>query len=154
MDLFEKLKILDINYKKVDHKAVYTVDEAKDVKQLIEGTGCKNLFITDKKDSYYLVVLEENKRADLKDISKTLDKKHLTFASEEALKEILGLTKGSVTPFGIINDKENKTILLIDKDLKNQTLLFHPNINTSTISVTFDDVIKFINSENHKYILI
>lgn len=76
----------------------------------------------------------------------------LSFASSSRLKEILDLEEGSVTPFGIINDKDNKVTLLIDKDLKDNKLLFHPNINTKTISVSYDDLIKFIEDQNHKYI--
>ena len=52
---------------------------------------------------------------------------------------------------GIINDDLNKVTLLIDKDLMNNKLLFHPNVNTKTMSITYDDLIKFIEYENHKY---
>ena len=68
--------------------------------------------------------------------------------------DILKLKIGSVSPFGIVNDSENKVTLLIDSDLKNKKLLFHPNINTKTISIEFDDLIKFIEYEKNKYILI
>ena len=72
----------------------------------------------------------------------------------EELKEILGVTRGSVTPLGIINDIENKVLVLLDKDLQHQTLLAHPNRNTATISIKFEDLIRFIEYEKHKYFLI
>ena len=67
---------------------------------------------------------------------------------------ILKLEKGSVTPFGILNDTDNKVLLVIDKELKDKRLLFHPNINTKTISVTYDNLIKFIKYEGHNYVLL
>ena len=151
MNLYEVLDKLDIVYEEISHEKVMTVDEAKNIENMIEGIGSKNLFLTDKKN-YYLVILEENKRADIKELMNIIGCSRLSFASSNRLKEILDLEEGSVTPFGIINDKDNKVMLLIDKDLKNNKLLFHPNTNTRTISVSYDDLIKFIENQNHKYI--
>ena len=111
-------------------------------------------FLTDKKGNFLLLIMEENKRADIKNIEKTLEIKKLTFANEKELNEILGLNKGSCTPFGIINDKKHITLLLIDKDLKGKKLLFHPNRNTATISIEFNDLLKFIKYENNEYMMI
>ena len=151
MNLYEVLDKLNIVYEEVSHEKVMTVDEAKHIENMIEGIGSKNLFLTDKKN-YYLVVLEENKRADIKELMHIIGCSRLSFASSNRLKELLDLEEGSVTPFGIINDKDNKVMLLIDKELKGNKLLFHPNINTKTISVSYDDLIKFIENQNHKYI--
>ncbi|MBE6150468.1 MAG: prolyl-tRNA synthetase associated domain-containing protein [Firmicutes bacterium] len=151
MNLYEVLDKLNIVYEEVSHEKVMTVEEAKNIENMIEGIGSKNLFLTDKKN-YYLVILEENKRADIKELMNIIGCSRLSFASSNRLKEILDLEEGSVTPFGIINDKDNKVMLLIDKDLKNNKLLFHPNTNTKTISVSYDDLIKFIEDQNHKYI--
>ena len=151
MNLYEVLDKLDIVYEEISHEKVMTVDEAKNIENMIEGIGSKNLFLTDKKN-YYLVILEENKRADIKELMNIIGCSRLSFASSNRLKEILDLEEGSVTPFGIINDKDNKVMLLIDKDLKDNKLLFHPNTNTRTISVSYDDLIKFIEDQNHKYI--
>ena len=41
------------------------------------------------------------------------------FANEEELKDILNLTIGSVTPLGLVNDRNNLVTLLIDKELQN-----------------------------------
>lgn len=110
--------------------------------------------MTDKKGKYILVVLDENKKANIRQIEKMIHSSHLSFADSSELYNILQLKQGSVTPFGIINDKSNRVILVIDNDLKNKVLLFHPNINTKTISIQYDDLIKFIKYENHQYILL
>ena len=150
--LYEVLKELNIEYEEVSHEKVMTVEEAMKLENMIDGIGSKNLFLTDKKN-YYLVILEENKRANIKELVNILECKKLSFASSERLKEVLDLEEGSVTPFGIINDKDNKVVLVIDKDLIGKKLLFHPNTNTKTMSVTYDDLIKFIEYEKHKYVL-
>ena len=81
------------------------------------------------------------------------ERKVIKFGKEEELMDILKLTRGCVSPFGIINDVNNVVTLVIDSELKNNKLLFHPNRNTATVSIHFDDLEKFIKSENHNYIL-
>lgn len=153
MNIYMILQELGISYNEIEHEAVFTVEQAQSIKNKISGTGCKNLFLTDKKGKYFLVILEENKRANIREIEKLTDTKHLSFANNEELKEILSLEQGSVTPLGIINDINNKVLMIIDRDLKNRKLLVHPNINTKTISINFADLVKFIEYEKHKYIL-
>lgn len=152
MNLYEILDKLGIKYNEIEHEPVFTVEQAKFITNNIAGTGCKNLFLTNKKGKYYLIVLEETKKANIKKISKLVKESHLSFADILDLKRVLQLGEGSVTPFGIINDLDNKVLLVIDKDLKHKQLLFHPNVNNKTISVTYDDLIKFIKFERHNYI--
>lgn len=154
MDLYEVLKKLNIEFKEIEHKPVFTIEQAQEIKGKIEGIGCKNLFLTDKRGKYILLVLNENKKANIKQIEKIVNTSHLSFAETTELKSILQLEQGSVTPFGILNDKDNKVMLVIDKDLKGKKLLFHPNVNNKTISISYDDLIEFIEFEKHNYKLI
>ena len=87
----------------------------------------------------------------IKEIANKVNTSHLSFASPEELKNILDLEPGSVTPLGIINDKNNKVTILIDSELKTKKILCHPNTNTKTVSIEFNDLIKFIEYEKHKY---
>ena len=116
----------------------------------IEGIGCKNLLHKDKQGSYILVNLQEDKKADFKKL-KTITGKTLSFAPTEELKQILNLEKGSVTPMGLMYDKEGKVFVLLDEDLKEKQVLFHPNVNNKTISLTMNDLIRFIEYTNHSY---
>ena len=150
--LFEILDKLEIKYELLEHEAVYTVDEAKELDNMLEGIGCKNLFLTNKKGKYFLVMIHEDKRANIKEIELLVDCKHLSFGKEEDLKEVLGLEAGSCTPLGIVNDKENKVVLVFDKDLVDKKVLCHPNKNTATLSLEFSDLIKFIEYLEHKYL--
>ncbi len=153
MDIYQVLEKLNISYQEQVHKALYTVEDAKNENITLPGKGCKNLFLKDKHKNYYLVVLEEDKRANLKELEKKLNTKNLSFASAGDLYNYLKLEPGSVTPLGIINDTYSKIVLILDKDLQGNSLLFHPNVNTKTICITYLDLIKFINYTNHKYIL-
>ena len=152
MDIYDILKELNIDYDEIQHEAIFTVGEAKIINNRIIGIGCKNLFLTDKKGRYFLILMEENKRANMKEIARLLNVSHLSFASTEALKNILKLKQGSVTPLGIMNDRDNLVELVIDSDLKDKKVLVHPNTNTRTISIDFNDLIKFIEYEKHKYV--
>lgn len=153
MDIFELLNELNINYEIISHQAVSTVEEAKHLENMIEGIGCKNLFLTDKKGKYFLFTLHEDKKANLKELAKQLNVSKLSFASFEDLKEILNLEPGSVTPLSIINDKDNKVTLVIDEDIITEKILVHPNTNTKTMSINFKDIEKIFNYTNHKYII-
>ena len=153
MDIYEIFDELNISYCEAEHPPVYTVSEAQAIKDVIEGTGSKNLFLTDGKQ-YFLLVLDENKRANLKELAMRLNSARLSFASEEELLKILGLQSGSVSPFGIINDTLKLVTVIIDQSLAHKKLLLHPNINTKTVSVMYDDLLRFIEYTAHAYIVV
>ena len=57
----------------------------------------------------------------------------------------LGLTPGSVSPFGLLNDADGSVRVLIDRDLKEaERLIFHPNINTASVIVSWQDLERFL----------
>lgn len=154
MDLYKILNQLNIKYDEISHIPIYTIEDAQFIKTDIEGIGCKNLFLTDKKGKYFIFMIEDNKKADIKTIRKSVNTSHLSFANIEELKNILNLDLGSVSPMGIVNDNENVVTILIDKGLENKRLLVHPNINTKTLSIRYEDLIKFIEYEKHRYLII
>jgi Ala-tRNA(Pro) deacylase len=144
--VYAALDALGVAYERYEHPAVFTAEDAAKHWDPIRGTQCKNLFLRNKKgDRHYLVVLEISKRADLKDLVKVLDDDRLSFGSAERLMAKLGLTPGSVSPFGLINDADGSVRVLIDRDLKGaERLIFHPNINTASVVVSWADLEKFL----------
>lgn len=150
--LEEKLKSLNIEYEKVEHPAVYTVEEAKEKVPKIDGVGCKNLFLRTQKKEAFLYTLPEDKQINLKSLSEELGVTRFHFATPETLEEILGVIPGSVTPLAIVNDSKNLVTVVLDKELQGKKLLVHPNRNTATIAIQYEDLIKFIKNENHKII--
>ena len=104
------------------------------------------------RDRHYLVVAENNKRVSIAHLNQLLGNEKLSFASERRLTKYLNLAKGSVSPFGIINDADNHVVLLIDDGLKESSIVnFHPNENTATVSLSFEDFEQFLKWSGNPY---
>jgi Ala-tRNA(Pro) deacylase len=144
--VYDILSELDISYTKHEHPPVYTVEEAERHWKHITGAHCKNLFLRNKKGkNHYLVIAKSEKRVDLKALTSRLGEDRLSFGSPERMMRYLGIEPGAVSPFGLINDKENEVVVLIDSDLKEASHVnFHPNVNTATVGITFADFEKFL----------
>jgi Ala-tRNA(Pro) deacylase len=141
-----RLRELAIEYTRHEHPPAATVEEAEPHWAAIDATHCKNLFLRNQKgDRHYLVVLEASKKADLRAVADQIGDGKLSFASPERLMTHLGLTPGSVSPFGLINDRLHAVRVVLDRDLKTaERLSFHPNINTVTYTVAAADFARFL----------
>lgn len=144
--VYDVLNSLEIKYTKYEHKPIYTVDEAMKLDIFIPGRKCKNFFLRNGKgDAHYLLILDEEKKVNLKLLAKQIGSSRLSFASEQRLFKYLNLKPGSVSPFGIINDINKEVIVLIDIELIYEELVnFHPNVNTATIGISYTNFEKFI----------
>ena len=134
------------------HAAVFTVEEAKALRGELTGGHIKNLFLRNKKEEMWLVVAEEDKRIDLKALGEKLGAGKLSFGSPDRLLRYLGgVLPGAVTPFGIINDKDGKVKVVLDRDLMGfDPVNAHPLVNTMTTALSPQDLVKFLESEGHK----
>jgi Ala-tRNA(Pro) deacylase len=149
--VYERLASLGIPFTRHEHPPVSTVEEAAQHWAAIDATHWKNLFLRNQKgNKHYLVIIAHSKRADLGAVADQIGDGKLSFASPERLMTHLGLTPGSVSPFGLINDREHAVRVVIDRDLKNAArVTFHPNINTSTLTITGSDFTRFLESCGH-----
>jgi Ala-tRNA(Pro) deacylase len=143
---YAALDALGISYERYEHPPVFTAEEASLHWAALNGTPCKNLFLRNKKGNrHYLVVMELSKQADLRYIAKLVSDDRLSFGSPERLMARLGVTPGSVTPLGLINDSDRAVRVLIDRDLRGASrLIFHPNINTASVVVSWSDLERFL----------
>ena len=133
-----------------DHEPVFTVEQAKFAHVDILGGHCKNLFCKDEKGTLWLIVALEDARIDLKLAKDKIGSKRLTFGKPELLLEILGVEPGSVTPFGLINDTDIKTNVILDEAMmKLPQLNFHPLKNDATTTISSEDLQKFIRTTGH-----
>ena len=80
MEPYNTLNKLNIEYKEIEHQAVYTSIEAEFIKDLIDGEGVKNLFLKSSKKKYYLVLTPDTKTVYLKFFS-TIVGSNLSFAN-------------------------------------------------------------------------
>ena len=141
-----RLRELQITYERHEHPPVATVEAAEQYWSGIDATHCKNLFLRNQKGSrHYLVIVQHSKRVDLRAVADQIGDGKLSFASPERLMTHLGLTPGSVSPFGLINDREHVVRVVLDRDLKSaERVSFHPNINTATLTVAAADFARFL----------
>jgi Ala-tRNA(Pro) deacylase len=149
--VLEKLSELGIVFKRVEHPPVATVADAEVHWAGIDAAHCKNLFLRNQKgDRHYLVILSSSKRADLRRVAEQVGDGKLSFASPERLMKYLGVTPGSVSPFGLIHDPARHVRVFLDSDLaRAERITFHPNDNTSTLVLSFADFQRFLTHVGH-----
>lgn len=146
-DIYEFIKNRNIWYEITEHKAVFTMNELSDVNLPYPESDAKNLFIRDdKKNNYYLITVKGNKKVDLKEFRHKNNTRPLSFAKEQELMDIMQLTPGSVTPLGLLNDKDLKVTFYLDRDFlgDKEIIGMHPNDNTATLWLKVNDLINII----------
>ena len=135
----------------VEHEAVFTMEGMEALGLPFGDEVVKNLFLRDdKKRNFYLVVMPEDKPANLKELRTRLEARPLRFASEEDLQQYLGLRGGAVSPFGVLNDEEAVVQVVFDEELKGYDGLgVHPNDNTATLHVKLADMMEIVESHGN-----
>ena len=151
--VINKLEELKITYKEVTHTPVYTIEEMDNLGNIFEGAKiCKNLFVRDQKGKrHFLIVVPEEKRVPLSEVTTKIGSTKLSFASEERLMKYLKLTPGAVTPLAVINDEANEVEVVMDESLKNEELLgVHPCVNTATVLIKPQELERYITEAGNK----
>jgi Ala-tRNA(Pro) deacylase len=140
------LDSLGIQYEKYEHPPVFTADEAAMHWGPINATQVKNLFLRNKKgDRQYLVILRIDKQADLRQLVKIIGDDRFSFGSPERLMSTLGVTPGSVSPFGLLHEGSQHVRVIVDQDLRGaDRLIFHPNLNTASVTISVADFERFL----------
>tara|TARA_B110000438_G_C15690961_1_gene596740 strand:- start:480 stop:986 length:507 start_codon:yes stop_codon:yes gene_type:complete len=150
IELLIKLDKQKLIYEHHRHGPLFTVEDSIAKRGKINGAHSKNLFLKNKKNKFYLFSCLESTKVDLKKISKNLSLGNISFAREEHLEKYLGVKPGSVTPFGLLNDINQEVEFYLDKEfISQETVNFHPLVNTSTLSLKIRDFINFL-IENKK----
>ena len=140
-----------LDFKLYAHEPLFTVEESIKYRGAIDGVHSKNLFLKNKKNQFFLFSCIENTDINIKKITKSLKLGNISFANEDYLSLYLGVKPGAVTPFGLLNDIENKVTFYLDNNfLKNQIVNFHPLTNTSTISMKTKDFVDFLIEKKKK----
>lgn len=149
--VYDALAALGIEFQTYEHPPVFTAEEAAEHWAAIPATRVKNLFLRNKKgDRHYLVILEIGKQADLRTLVKAIGDDRLSFGSAERLMARLGVTPGSVSPFGLLNDTDSSVRVMIDEDLRSaERLIFHPNVNTASVTIRVADFERFLASRGN-----
>jgi len=155
-DLFAYLAGLGIKTTTVEHEPVFTVGESQDLRGRLDlsgelGAHTKNLFLWDRKSSYFLVTALESATVSLKGLHRKIGAAgRLSFGSAEAMLDLLGVTPGAVTPFGLLNDSERRVTFILDPNLARADLInCHPLVNTMTTGIRTPDLLRFLEATGH-----
>ncbi|MCY4238212.1 MAG: prolyl-tRNA synthetase associated domain-containing protein [Rhodospirillaceae bacterium] len=150
-DLYARLDSLGLSWRTKEHAPLHTVQESKSLRDRLPGGHVKNLFLRDKKKRVWLVVAEENRLIDLKTFKKRIGAQgSLSFGSSDLLMEVLGVTPGSVTPFGLVNDTKGRVTVILDEELMDLDLInVHPLRNDATTTIKSTDLLIFIRNCGH-----
>ena len=152
------LDSLAVSYKLLRNQALVTTEESRKIVHVEGCMSCKSLYVKDKKsDSYYLVVLPFDKRADMRGLAGFVGCAKFEFAAEEKLLADLGVHRGSVSPFAYLNEDTSRysAPLLIDEEVWNaDKVKFHPCDNTATVVLALCDFKRFLQSINKRVVIV
>ncbi len=151
--VYDKLQDLGIDFEVFEHPPLDTIEIALKYWKDIDSYHCKNLFFRNHKGKkHYLVIIKDTTPFNIRSLEQKLKQGKLTFASEKRLTKYLGVKPGSVTPFGLINDKEKHVHIFLDEQLKNaDRISFHPLDNTASLVLKYSDFVKYLNSMGNTY---
>lgn len=155
--VYDLLDRLGIEYDRIDHEAIFTIEGCNNIDGVLGIHLCKNIFLCNtQKTKFYLLLMPGEKRFVTKDFCKQIVSPRLSFAPAEYMEEYLDITPGSVSVMGLMNDKEHHVQLVIDQDvLKEEYLGFHPCINTSSMRIAMKDLLeKFLPAVDHGYMTV
>jgi len=149
-ELFARLDALGIAHRTYSHPPVFTVAEATALRGSLPGGHCKSLFLKDKKGGFWLAVMLEERRTDLKKLAARLGAPRFSFGGADDLFELLGVRPGSVTPFALVNDVARRVTPVLDAAmLEHDPLNYHPLANDRTTAVAPADLLRFIAACGH-----
>lgn len=152
-EVYDFIKSKNIWYEITEHKAVFSMNELSNIEVPYPEYDAKNLFVRDdKKKNYYLITVRGNKRVDLKAFRSKNKTRSLSFASEKDLMDIMNLVAGSVTPLGLLNDRELKVSFYLDNEFLEgkQMIGIHPNDNTATIWLKVHDLLDIVKEHGNQ----
>ncbi len=137
---------LGIEYWRVDHDYADHIEDCHEVEKVLGCEICKNLLLTNRQQTeIYLLHLPGDKPFKTKILSKQIGTARLSFGTPEQMLETLDITPGSVSVLGLMNDKDKRVHLLIDRDLlKEEYFGCHPCINSSSLKFRTSDLIERI----------
>lgn len=141
---YRLLDELGLEYYRCDHPDANadTMEACLEIDAILEAVVCKNLFLCNRQQTqFYLLMMPGDKVFKTKELSPQLGCARLSFASAEAMEQLLDITPGSMSILGLMNDVENKVTLLVDKDvLGGEYVGCHPCINTSSLKIKTKDM--------------
>jgi len=140
---YDLLDSLGIEYDRIDHEPAMTMEVCEEIDRALGATICKNLFLCNRQQTdFYLLMMPGDKPFKTKDLSAQIGSSRLSFGTPDYMEQLVDITPGSLSILGLMNDKEGRVRLLIDKDvLSGEYIGCHPCINTSSLRIKTSDMV-------------
>lgn len=154
---YDLLDSLGVSYSRLDHGPAMTMEICAEIDKSLNAIICKNLFLCNRQETnFYLLMIPGDKPFKTKYLSAQLGVSRLSFGKETFMEEFLDTTPGSASVLGLMNDKENRVQLVIDKAvLDSEYFGCHPCINTSSLRIATKDLMeKILPAVQHTAILV
>jgi Ala-tRNA(Pro) deacylase len=137
-----------IPYRLYEHPPVFTVADVHALGIDMPGVGAKNLFLKNLSGTrYFLLVLPNTMKADLKAFAVIVGEKKVTFGTPEELMKYLGITPGSVSLCCLLNDTDKVVQPYVHEAIADAELMhLHPNRNTASVELTKEAFAQFMQS--------
>ena len=141
---YDLLDSLGIEYDRIDHEPAMTMEICEEIDRALGATICKNLFLCNRQETdFYLLMMPGDKPFKTKDLSSQIGSSRLSFGTPDYMEQLVDITPGSLSILGLMNDKEGRVRLLIDKDvLSGEYIGCHPCINTSSLRIKTSDMVE------------
>lgn len=155
--VYDLLDELGIVYSRTDHEEANTMEACNEIDRVLETIICKNLFLCNRqKTSFYLLMMPGDKPFKTKDLSKQINSARLSFAEAEYMEEYLHIKPGAVSIMGLMNDKEHRVQLLMDREVvESETLGCHPCVSTSSLKFQTKDILEiFLPAVAHEPVIV
>ena len=152
--VYDFLDSTGIAYTTLCHPTAFTMEECEAVRKVIGAPVFKNLFLTNKQQTlFFLLMIPADKPFKTKYLSSQLGCARLSFASPEAMSELLHIAPGAVSPLGLIHDKECRVQLIVDRDLSvTDRYACHPCVNTASVALSLHDLLeKVVPATGHTF---
>ena len=155
--VFSALEQLGIPFQRVEHEYANTMEDCKAVSAVLGVDVCKNLVLCNRqKTQYYLLTMPSDKPFHTKDLSHQIGSARLSFASAEAMEELLRTPPGSASILSLLFDKDHKVQLVMDRETKDCDFFScHPCKSTGTLKLRTSDVLNvFLPHTGHEPLVV
>lgn len=155
--VYNFLDELGIEYVSADHAETSAMSDCREVGIEMDMLICKNLFLCNRqKTSFYLLMMPADKPFKTKELSAQLGIARLSFADPKDMLELLDVKPGAVSIMGLMNDKERRVTLLVDREVLNTEYTgCHPCVCTSSLKIRTKELFgRIIDALKHDYIIV
>lgn len=149
--IYDELERQGISFDRVDHDHADTMEDCRKIEEVLGAKICKNLFLCNRQQTeFYLLMMPGEKPFKTKYLSAQLGCSRLSFADDGHMAACLNTVPGSVSALELLFDTEGRVRLVIDRELLADPYYSgHPGISTSTVRLTREELLRYVEGVGH-----